>query len=108
MKFPPEAVTNLDKLEFAHISQEKLRLEHNLNGDNFRNRIITEAEFRDYQKNSFGPRQLKISEAISTLTTAVFPMIQDEKKEDRRNRLHTEKLKMRKSVKFDPDINNLG
>lgn len=108
MKFPNDAVTPKDKLEFLYIAQEKLRLEHNAKGDDFRNGVITENEFRDYQKNSFGIRQQKISKQIAVIQPLVFErrvsgetLVKGAAKATRNIAI---KETFKASVRFNPDI----
>ncbi|MCK5581953.1 MAG: hypothetical protein KAJ18_11855, partial [Candidatus Omnitrophica bacterium] len=64
IKYPQDAINKHDKTEFAYIAQEKLRLEHNAKGKDYRDGIITESQWKAYLENRFNPKQLKISEAI--------------------------------------------
>lgn len=108
MKFPLTAITHRDKLEFLYIAQEKLRLDHNAKGEQFRNGEMTEQAFRDYQKNVFDVRQAKLSAAIVTLQSMVFEAHvigdTDQEKRDKRSRNMALKETMKISTKFTPDL----
>jgi hypothetical protein len=52
----PSKLTDEDKIKFLYRAVELLRLEHNQKGADFRKGKITEAEWKDYVKNSFEPR----------------------------------------------------
>lgn len=108
MKFPITATTHRDKLEFLYIAQEKLRLEHNAKGEQFRNGQITEQAFRDYQKNVFDARQSKLSERIAAFQTLVFKKVSqgdtDQDKAAKRAGNLALKTSMKASTKFSVDL----
>lgn len=108
MRFPIAAVTSRDKLEFLYIAQEKLRLEHNAKGEQFKNGQITEQAFRDYQKNVFDVRQAKISSRIAAFQTNVFEAASqsdsDQDRAGKRSRNMALKLSMKASNKFSVDL----
>ena len=53
LKYPVNCTVDVDKLVFCLIAQEKLRLEHNAKGKDFREGKITETEWKSYLKNTF-------------------------------------------------------
>jgi len=61
IKYKTGIVTANDKIEYLYIAQEKLRIEHNKKGDEFRNGVIAESEWLEWKDNNF----LVLSEAIS-------------------------------------------
>ena len=52
---------------FAQRAQEELRLVHNVKGKEFRDGVITEAEWNIWKEGWFKPRQRAISMAISEI-----------------------------------------
>ena len=84
LKYPVTAITTQDKLEFCYIAQEKLRLEHNAKGKDYREGKITKAEWNEYLSIIFNP---KLDLIIGDLL------------------IH--KSKMLKSTKYEVDLNDL-
>jgi hypothetical protein len=60
MKIPTQLTTNKEKLKFLLRVKSKIIEEHNLKGADFREKKITETEFRKYQKENFEPRLEKL------------------------------------------------
>ena len=64
INYPLLANTPTEKVEYAYASQEKLRLEHNEMGRQFREKEITEQEWNNYKETDFNPKSQIISEEI--------------------------------------------
>lgn len=67
IEFPKTIKTDEDKVQFLYRAIELLRLEHNEWGKAFREGRLSEKEFRDYQKNDFRPRNLKLFEMLNPI-----------------------------------------
>lgn len=57
IEYPITATTNIEKMEFCYLAQEKLRLEHNAKGKDFRDGKITQEQWDDYVNNEFRVKQ---------------------------------------------------
>jgi hypothetical protein len=64
MKYPPQANNTLKKLTFCLIAQEKLRLQHNEKGQDFRNGVIDTAAWTNYL-STFRRRNTMIAAELS-------------------------------------------
>ena len=84
MKYPQGVSTLSDKIEFAYASQEKLRIEHNAKGDDFRSGRITKDEFESYRNGRFREKR-------DVITAEILPL----------------KESMKNSVRFNPDLDEL-
>ena len=84
IKYPTEATTTPDKLEFCYIAQEKLRLEHNAKGEDFNKGNITKSEWLNYKNGRFEDKQNKICAEIVSLRT-----------------------QLKESVRFNVDLDNM-
>lgn len=62
--YPTDCKTASEKTEYCYILQEKLRAEHNAKGADYRNGVITKAQWDAYLKDSFEPKQRTISRSI--------------------------------------------
>lgn len=62
--FPPDCTTAGDRTEYLYRLQEKLRLEHNANGQAVRDGEITEADWQAYLADTFAPRSERIVAAL--------------------------------------------
>ena len=60
LKYPLDATTDNDKLEFAYIAQETLRKEHNKKGQEYKDGKITFTEWKAWLSTYFEPRQAAI------------------------------------------------
>jgi hypothetical protein len=68
--FPATVTTWAQRLGFATVIREALRLAHNEAGRRFRAGAITETQFRTWLQTYFDPRQAATSEAINDLRTS--------------------------------------
>jgi len=53
LNYPLLANTSIEKLEWIYSAQEVLRLEHNVKGQQYRENVITEAQWKEYLNTSF-------------------------------------------------------
>ena len=56
LKTPVDVISTNDKIEYAYIAQEALRLEHNKQGKDFREGKLTDEEWKEWQEKYFEPR----------------------------------------------------
>ena len=64
LKIPEDTAQASDRLKFAYVAQEKLRLLHNEKGADFNKGMATRADFDTWKKDFFDPRQASICAAI--------------------------------------------
>ena len=62
--FDPGCANPGDRTEYLYRLREKLRLEHNVNGQKFLDGKITQAQWDDYYMNTFNPKNNMLSDAI--------------------------------------------
>lgn len=84
LKYPALATTTQDKMTFCYIAQEKLRIEHNVKGEDFKDGKITEKQWKAYLKDDFNVK---------------FEVII--------NDLLVQKELMKKSTKYEVNLNDL-
>ena len=65
--YPEEINTDEKKYFYMYSVQEALRLEHNIQGEKFRNKEITEEEWNYYLNNNFMPKSDAIINEILNL-----------------------------------------
>jgi hypothetical protein len=100
MEYPAECVTDLDRVEFCHIAEEQLRLEHNEKGKDYREGRISREEWIEYTERSFYPRSAAICLALNTARSAFQRQPDDENP----SAWTYSKETMRASTRFDPDL----
>jgi len=100
---PKDCITNLDKVEFWHIADEKLRLEHNAVGARFRAGELTRAQWRAYVRDEFEPRSKKIHLKLNKARAGMVKL--DEQGEQR---WAYDKAAFAKSERWSPDLSVLG
>ena len=71
IKFPITKVTNAGKYAFCYRVQEALRLRHNEQSRRYKNKDITEKEFKAWIVLWFEPRQQAIIEVLLALRTVI-------------------------------------
>lgn len=59
--------TPRQKMLFLHRVLELLRRRHNAWGEDFRNGVITEAQFRNFQENFFEPRNKLVHRVLAVI-----------------------------------------
>lgn len=84
LKYPTLATTTQDKLEFCYIAQEKLRIEHNAKGKDYRDGKISKAQWEAYLKDSFMEKSVAITRDLVIQKNA-----------------------LKKSIKYEVDLNDL-
>ncbi len=62
--YPSALMTTEQKLDFCILAQEKLRLEHNSMGAQFKAGKITQQQWDDYRNNTFEPMNVLICQNI--------------------------------------------
>lgn len=62
--FDAECSSAGDRTEYLYRLQEKLLLEHNANGKDFRDGKITETQWRAYLADTYEPRSKRIEDEI--------------------------------------------
>ena len=67
IKYPTSVKTEDEKLEYLCRCREKLRLEHNEKGADFRNGDISEAQWLDYKNNSYRPRSFELEQSYAPI-----------------------------------------
>lgn len=85
LKFPITASAISDKMEFCYIAQEKLRLQHNAKGKDYTEGKITKEQWEAYKKDEFDVKQEVIIKALLE-----------------------QKEAMKKSTKYEVDLNDLA
>jgi len=70
LKIPPAKTAWSERIAFAYAAREKLRLDHNAHGKDFRDGKITPDEWAAYLAEDFQPRQNAINETIHALRGA--------------------------------------
>ena len=84
LKIPPEIAPYPEKVvEYSYRTQELLRLEHNRMGLEFKDEIISKAEWIAWQEDYFLPRSAAISKKITVA-----------------------KDQLKKSIKYDIDLDS--
>lgn len=101
IKYPVTINTNEEKREFLYRSREKLRLEHNEKGRQFREEEISESQWLAY-KATFSPKNMALSEAIAPLQ---HEKVLSNGGYDRLNTNFSFKEQYKKSTKHDSVIN---
>jgi hypothetical protein len=97
-----------DKLELLTRAEEKLRLEHNIKGKDFREGKMTQEEWDNYRNNIFKPRSKKLGYLRSGAQEkeAIKRFGKDGNlTESQQNELVDLKEKSRKNSRFDSEIN---
>jgi hypothetical protein len=99
----PSKLTDEDKIKSLYRTLELLRLEHNKKGADFRKGKITEAEWKDYVKNSFEPRNQKLFEKLNFIKEklGIFQLDPEKNPDDPKLKL---KEDGKKEAKWDKDI----
>ena len=64
LKIPPLVIESKDKLVYAYQMQEKLRIEHNVMGEKYRNGEITHEEWREWLNDYYEPKSTAIVSII--------------------------------------------
>ena len=113
--FPPLILEKKGKLEFLYCAQEKLRLEHNEMGKKFREKKITEKQWKNYLK-IFGSKNYELSCEIAPIRDEVikkelnldklFSLDMAEMGEIS-NKIIQKKQEFKQSTKWKVDLNNL-
>lgn len=79
MKYPTSIKTDNEKLEYLYRYQEKLRLEHNEKGKDFREGRLARAAWDDYKINQFRPLNCELGELLAPLRSLkADPLIEAE------------------------------
>ena len=99
----PSDLTDLDKIEYLYAAQEKLRREHNLKGEDYREGRITEAEWNDYLENDFKGKSRYIGHQVSVLVQKEIKDLSEEEKIKKQDEFKEGK----KSKKYEIDLDNL-
>ena len=63
--------TTLKRLRFVELAREKVRREHNKMGDRFRGGAITKSEWEEYKTETFGPRNMAVTESLLAIRAEV-------------------------------------
>jgi len=110
MKFPSK-LTDEDKLRFLYRAVELLRLEHNEEGRKCREGEISESQFREYQKNSFEPRNQALFFEINKLKEKLdlVKNYNPERPEESPNLIKAQQLKEegKKETKWDINVKKI-
>ncbi len=112
IKFPLTANTLTEKLEYAYASQEKLRLEHNEMGRQYREGIITKTEWKTYLDVEFDPLNRELSYFIGPNREKVMKELlnvtsTDPKDEIQQDVIHDFKEQFKQSKKWKINTANL-
>jgi|APSaa5957512535_1039671.scaffolds.fasta_scaffold28984_3 hypothetical protein len=91
--------TDDEKLKFLYRVSEKLRLEHNNKGKDFKDGVITKVEFNTYIKNNFLVKQKIVLREINLIKDAL-----DFFNPDKRDEIQTLKEVGKKANNLDKDI----
>ncbi len=111
--YPVMAITKIDKLEYAYIAQETLRLEHNEMGAKYRNEEITEQEWNTYLKDIFKIRSEWIGGEIGIIrnelgySLGIDYKTATKKEKDEKERQKEEEKAFKKSKRWDINTTNV-
>ena len=109
IRYPSIITANEDKLKYLYRVVELLRLEHNEEGRKCREGEISESQFREYQKNSWEPRNQALFFEINKLKEKLDLVrnYNPEQSEKSLNLIKAQRIKEegKKETKWDKKIN---
>jgi len=106
ISFPSNCRTNDDYLEFLYIAQEKLRLEHNKKGKEYREKKLTVKQWKEYLEKEFKPRSKRIGYEIAVLREKLGWSVVDENDPKFKEYQQT-KEEYKRSTKWTPDLKEI-
>jgi len=104
LRIPTDCKTDLDRTEFWHIVQEKLRLAHNAVGVSFLAGKISKSEWIKYVNEGFYPKSARI--ALELNKTREY-LLEDNPDAPEEKRFAYDKEALRKSTRWDIDLSSL-